>query len=194
MRRVMLVTLGSPGCARDSMAFRGGCITSAEAPQQQGLCPGTFAVGDHGQRPVLLRCGERSDLFGQSVVSGFFEGRICLGCHGYQVLVDLQEISDGPQRRAEVPETRRDRRLGVGYGVLFVLAATGLPAGQAKYSSRRSPAARLDLPGPVPVGGDPLGTLRRWLGQRQVKDGDRLVLSVAGAVRDDPGLCLGDAV
>jgi len=46
----------------------------------------------------------------------------------------------------------------------------------------------------VPVGGDPLGTLWRWLGQRQVKDGDRLVLFVADAVRDDPGLCLGDAL
>jgi hypothetical protein len=141
MRRVMLVTLGSPGCPWDSMAFRGGCTTSAEAPQQQGLYPGTFAVGDHGQRRVLLRCGERSDPFGQSVVSGFFEGRACLGCHGYQVLVDLQEIGDGPQRRAEVPETRRDRRLDVGYGVLFVLAAHWATSGQAKYGSRRSPAA-----------------------------------------------------
>src|ERR1051325_6648781 len=37
MRRVMSVTLGSPGCARDSMAFRGGCITSAEAPQQSAV-------------------------------------------------------------------------------------------------------------------------------------------------------------
>ena len=68
-------------------------------------------------------------------------GGLAPAATGHQVLVDLQEIGDGPERRAEAPQTRRDRRLGVGFAVFVVLArATGPPAarrGRAAGGRRR---------------------------------------------------------
>jgi hypothetical protein len=60
MRRVMLVTLGSPGCARDSMAFRGGCITSAERQRGRArawLADAGYYVRKAASAGVLARAG-----------------------------------------------------------------------------------------------------------------------------------------
>src|SRR5215472_15562740 len=55
--------------------------------------------------------------------------------------------------------------------------------------TRSSPAARAS-PGPIPVGLDPLGTLRWWAGQREVEDADPLSRATSAA-DGDHFTCLG---
>jgi hypothetical protein len=71
--------------------------------------------------------------------------RACLGDHGQQVLVNLQEVGDRLQRCTEFSEVGRDGRLGLILEVVILLSGPLDAEQPARYSSRRSPAARSDL-------------------------------------------------
>jgi hypothetical protein len=56
---------------------------------------------------------QSGDPLAKAVFPVFRQIRACLRCRREQVLVNLQEVGDRAQRRAQVPEAGRHRRLGV---------------------------------------------------------------------------------